>query len=715
MGLFIVESFSYGRLHDWLFPTFIGLFMTWTSVAALVVIYLAGTVGPRWLQRVGVGLFGLLAVFIAVSLLGTLAGWGHEWMSYKGRDPGAANSIWTWALLNPRGLGFAVAVVAASLAAWVLSSAKPADNDAPDAKPGGIGTAQQLGVFAHLTGLALLTSEVYSQGIIREWHTGTSLAVTLSWTVYAVGTLLAGIYYRAATVRILALALFALTTAKVFLFDVWQLSTVIRTFAFVALGASLLLVSFLYRRYRERIRAWITTTSAVLILALLAQPGQARAADGPAAVKSAIHQLSHRWPIDTSDRSASQPGLAPSQRIFVRLTLPADVYGVARADLGDLRIFSMPGSGGAATEIPYVLVHPHDSSRVVERTAPLLNLSEVAESTEFLLDLGDAVEPVNRLTIDINDADRNYERSVSIAGADRRDADEWNVVTRKGYLLDVTRAGHRLTVGAIDFPQSRFRYYKVTIANRGQSPLRVTGARLVDRVEERAERRPRDAKIVTRDLDSKSKQTRVVFDLQHDRLPSVGITFDIDFEGFYYRPITLEATDELTTRTNWRSVASSQIYRIDRQGVVAESRHLEYAAAPGRYLRLTIFDGDDRPVDVTGATAFSIDGLVVVDGKSFDGPGISAALYAGSPRLVAPSYDLARTIGTLSTSSLPELRLGAMEKNSLFEGPARPDQPWSERHQPLLWFSVVAGVLVLGGLTVLVLKRAATMPGGEGG
>ena len=56
---------------------------------------------------------------------------------------------------------------------------------------------------------------------------------------------------------VLALSVFVLTVAKVFLFDVWHLETVIRVFAFVSLGVTLLLVSFLYRHYRERIRNWI--------------------------------------------------------------------------------------------------------------------------------------------------------------------------------------------------------------------------------------------------------------------------------------------------------------------------------------------------------------------------------------------------------------------------------------------------------------------------
>jgi len=271
-----------------------------------------------------------------------------------------------------------------------------------------------------------------------------------------------------------------------------------------------------------------------------------------------------------------------------------------------------------------------------------------------------------------------------------------------------------LTVGSVDFPQSRFHFYKITINNQGKPPLRVTGARLFDRVEPRAERRRQEARIVSSEHDSKTRQTRVIFDLVNDRLPSVGLTLDINFDGFYYRPINLEATDEFAPRTNWRPVASGQVYRIDRQGVAAEVRHIDSPAATGSYLRLTITDGDDLPLDVTGATAFSIETVLVAEGRHFQDPARTAALFAGNPRLGAPSYDLARTAGSIAVNSLPELHLGLRETNPLFKGPSIAEGPWTEQHQPILWTGVIVGVLVLGGLTVLLLKRSASISGNEG-
>ncbi|MFO1041814.1 MAG: DUF2339 domain-containing protein [Planctomycetaceae bacterium] len=169
----------------------------------------------------------------------------------------AAVRLW---LLHPRGGAFLIGIAVGGLAAaFYLNAASRRSEERPfsEFETESLMYSQFLGVSSWLAGLAMFTVEAIAQGAARHWQTETSLAITLSWTAFALGTLIAGIYWRSGTVRVLALSVFVLTVAKVFLFDVWHLETVIRVFAFVSLGVTLLLVSFLYRHYRERIRNWI--------------------------------------------------------------------------------------------------------------------------------------------------------------------------------------------------------------------------------------------------------------------------------------------------------------------------------------------------------------------------------------------------------------------------------------------------------------------------
>jgi hypothetical protein len=65
-------------------------------------------------------------------------------------------------------------------------------------------------------------------------------------------------------------------------------------------------------------------------------------------------------------------------------------------------------------------------------------------------------------------------------------------------------------------------------------------------------------------------------------------------------------------------------------------------------------------------------------------------------------------VGTIEPNALPPvIALAAGEANPFFRGPTKPKLPWSEEHKPLLWALTIAGVVVLGGLTALLLWKAA--------
>ncbi len=257
----LLETTAWGAPHDWLEDTLASSLALVTAPFALGLAVWAAWYRRRVLNGAVASVFVLLGICLFVSGITALDGRSTVVVGFTGEP---VVRLW---LLHPRGAAFAIGIAAAGVAAafYLLASD---DNGAhrlaagPDRSTFEFDTdallySQSLGVSAWLAGLALFTIESIAQGAARHWQTETSLAITLSWTAYALGTLIAGIYWRSGTVRVLALSVFLLTVAKVFLFDIWHLNTVIRFFAFGSLGVTLLLVSFLYRHYRERIRSWI--------------------------------------------------------------------------------------------------------------------------------------------------------------------------------------------------------------------------------------------------------------------------------------------------------------------------------------------------------------------------------------------------------------------------------------------------------------------------
>ncbi len=707
LAMLIVETFALGDGYNWIAPTYLGLFAVWGALTAVMVLLLSRWWGPAWLERVSLGVFGLVGLLLMISLLATLAGWRSEWSSltYQGADAG----LWRYPLINPRGIGFLAAIAAGAFAALMTAGGarREGEEDAAPSTLGALSLSSLLGLFAHLTGLVMLTTEVYAQGIVQGWDKQTALSITIVWLLYAIATMVAGIYYRSATIRILALSLFVLTTGKVFTYDVWHVSKAWKTVAFTALGVALLLVSFVYRRYRERIRAWITNAAIVTAAVTLGLAGDRAFAQENGHPTDPLETLQHRWAVPDSLPDADPRGL-------IGLTLPPDLYGLTRNDLADVRVIAVENESQRHLEIPFVLIQPHDHDELTQRTVPLLNLSQVGGRTQFLLDVGEESEPVREIEVEVAAAVRNYERSVSILGADRRDAEDasWALLTDEGYLLDRTRDAHQLRVGRIEFSRSQFRFYKVVIDNAGAPPLEVTGAKVADRERVRVPRREYHGEVLSRQQDAEHKTTRVLIDLGYDRLPTLGLRVDVDFTGDYHRTVQLEQTDTLGVdekETRWRHVATFDLYRIDRPGRrPAYGDGITYGEARGRFLRLTIDNGDDQPLHIAGVTALAIDRLLVCERARLSPEGSSLAVYAGDNLLTAPRYDLARTVGTIEPNALPPVAtLAASEANPFFRGPTKPKLPWSEEHKPLLWTLTIAGVVVLGGLTALLLWKAA--------
>ncbi len=105
----------------------------------------------------------------------------------------------------------------------------------------------------HFFILALLTSELIN---LLTWTGADSfknVGVSLLWGTYALLLIVLGIWKKHRLLRISGIGLFSVTLLKFFFFDIIGMSTLGKTAIFVGLGVLLLLVSFLYNKYKHKI------------------------------------------------------------------------------------------------------------------------------------------------------------------------------------------------------------------------------------------------------------------------------------------------------------------------------------------------------------------------------------------------------------------------------------------------------------------------------
>jgi uncharacterized membrane protein len=77
------------------------------------------------------------------------------------------------------------------------------------------------------------------------------LSLSGVWLLYSILLMVAGIWRRHRGIRIVSIVLFGFTILKIFIYDLSFLETLYRIFSFIGLGVILLVVSYLYQRYKE--------------------------------------------------------------------------------------------------------------------------------------------------------------------------------------------------------------------------------------------------------------------------------------------------------------------------------------------------------------------------------------------------------------------------------------------------------------------------------
>jgi uncharacterized membrane protein len=83
-----------------------------------------------------------------------------------------------------------------------------------------------------------------------------TVSISILYAIYAMVLIGIGVLGRFALNRIAGLGLMGFVVVKLYIFDIWQLSRLYRTLAFVALGVLLLSTSFLYSHFRALVESW---------------------------------------------------------------------------------------------------------------------------------------------------------------------------------------------------------------------------------------------------------------------------------------------------------------------------------------------------------------------------------------------------------------------------------------------------------------------------
>jgi uncharacterized membrane protein len=106
-------------------------------------------------------------------------------------------------------------------------------------------------ILLYLTIIWIVSSELINWMDIAHSTQSYKLGLSILWGTYSLLMIVLGIWKKKKHLRFGAIALFAVTLLKLFLYDISYLDTISKTIVFVSLGILLLIISFLYNKYKN--------------------------------------------------------------------------------------------------------------------------------------------------------------------------------------------------------------------------------------------------------------------------------------------------------------------------------------------------------------------------------------------------------------------------------------------------------------------------------
>lgn len=387
--------------------------------------------------------------------------------------------------------------------------------------------------------------------------------------------------------------------------------------------------------------------------------------------------------LDTSRWQYQAPIEAPPDSTGIAAAqLTRGIYVRSRADLGDLRVTH------DGEEVPYLIETRSGAVEDVEVEPTILDRSVVPGlGLQLTLDLG---HHARHSRLRISTPETNFRQKVLIETSENNRT--WAIARNDGYIFDFSQGDRQMALLTVDYPTSTKRYVRATIFGWTKTGD-VRQAWSAYHHERPAVREVMDTAAPERSEDPKIKASILTVDLKQPGVPYDRIRLDSGASHFY-RAAELETSADAK---NWRYAASGTIY----QTVNENSDALAFSPRHDRYLRLRIFNGDDKPIPVKSVVLENAVRLV-----KFRLAGVGTYhLLTGNPDAKPPAYDFAAVIARETPQPEIQAVLQAPSINRDYRPPPPPVKPWSERYPQVLYGVLVMAILVMGYVTIRFMLK----------
>lgn len=386
----------------------------------------------------------------------------------------------------------------------------------------------------------------------------------------------------------------------------------------------------------------------------------------------------------------------------VAVPLDAQVYNSAKEDLSDLRVL-----GPKKEECPYATVVRNEVKKEQELASNIVSKEITQTESVIVAELKEPLRPFNGLKV-IPESN-NFARKITVEGSN--DKINWQTI-RKGMIIysfafqmtykSLEKYTNEVYEGygfgryseenlAFHFPESAFKFVRVTVPHgQDKEPVELKDLRIFEMVKMDAEEVSYGSSLIKIQPDTASKSVENIFDFKYKNLPLSRIDIETDQSNFF-RKVEVEGSNDLET---WRSLAGGVIFSISVDDQTERGTTINIAGAKCRYLKLKIFNGDNKAIRITSVKGYGLKEYLVIMPEEAAG----YELLYGNPAAEAASYDLNAVIRGKAIDSFGKGALGDEVRNDKYE-PYKEERPWTEDKPYILWIAmcvIVFGLIFLG-------------------
>ncbi|MBK6689545.1 MAG: DUF2339 domain-containing protein [Deltaproteobacteria bacterium] len=520
-----------------------------------------------------------------------------------------------------------------------------------------------------------------------------NMSTTMILALVAILLLSAGFALKDPFHRYLGLVVFLATIGKLVLWDVWNLPRIYQVGVLTVVGVLLLGSGFLYARLKV-----LFTTPEV-------PPPPQPSGPGPSGAALGLLWLVLAWPDGAW--AVPQTALVATEKFEqraaiqnvggagdYRATFDAELYAASKTEalFADLRIADADGR-----EVPYFI-----------EASPAVAQSAWTSGTMY--DPGVYGEEGYRATFELPEGQEHCLVRLALSGSS--DYLRRTIIETGAGPNDLTQVAKGAVVYSISgrgtaednelrYPLSMARYVRITLLPDPDARLTtIEGAQFGCRQPEPLlPTRTIPLKIVEQTQDAEQKTSTWILDAGMEGVPIESLRFEIGTPELARR-IEVSAS---SFKNAWPSVASGVLFRVSGNPERVERLSLNVGTVRKRWWKLTVWDRDDAPLDLTSVTGVRREDLLIFRANSR----APFTLYVGDPRGTAPYYELESLLDRRrDLPALPTAGVGPLEPNpNLGNAPDRSDLPVTERYRTAIGWGLAVVLLGLSVWAVRVLRR----------